>query len=213
MVTSQLLAWTVKFDAGEVVPLLKDTPLPVRCVRGELKNRPPEGHLRLAGPLTAHELTVTDDANGLEWQRKDDGIKRTWRESLDMCAHLNLDGKNDWHAPNPFELLSIVEYASADPVKLDPVFQEGKADIYWTGTFGEGLPTLEWSVTFNLGVIDGVTYSGRAYVRCVRHVETPTPPTPAKPCGCGTDGGFGAGALLVLAAWFSRRGRVRCTGR
>jgi hypothetical protein len=100
--------------------------------------------------------------------------------------------------PNPFELLSIVEYGSDAPVKLDPLFQEGKGDIYWTGSFNEGIPTLSWSVTFNLGVIDGVTYSGHAYARCVRHLATPAP---VKPCGCSAV----EGALIILALLALRR--------
>ena len=208
MASSTMLGWTVKFDAAEIVPLLKDTTLPIRCVRGDWKPaRPPEGHLRLAGPLAVAPggLTVTDDANGLEWQRRDDGVKRTWRESLDYCAHLDLAGHTDWHLPNNYELLSLVEYASADPVKLDPVFQDGKGDIYWSSTFGEGLPTLSWAVTFNLGVIDGVTYSGRAYARCVRHLDAPAPPPPAKPCGCQALDGSAVLALFALLAWRRRR--------
>lgn len=207
MAGSTMLGWTLKFDAGEVVPLLKDTPLPIRCVRGDFKaGKAPEGHLRLAGPLTvgASGATVTDDANGLEWQRRDDGVKRTWRQSLEYCAHLDLDGHDDWHLPNTFELLSIVEYNSNEAVKLDPVFQEGKGDIYWTGSFGEGLPTLDWGVTFNLGVIDGVTYSGRAYARCARHMATPTPEKP-KTCGCSATEAGGIVTLLAVAQWLRRR--------
>lgn len=202
---SQLLFWTVKFDAGEVVPLLGDTPLPMRCVRGTLAGGTPAGHLRLAGPLTAAADTVRDDLRGLEWQRRDDGQKRTWRESLDYCAHLDLGGKRDWHLPNTYELLSLVEFGSADAVKIDPAFENTQGDLYWTGTFNEGIPTLSWSVTFNLGVVDGVTYSGHALARCVRHQQPPA----AKPtCGCQA----GAGEALLALGLFALVTRKRRGG-
>ena len=51
-----MLAWTVKFDFGEVIPLLMDTSLPVRCVRGKSSILNVGGGvggkgLRKAGPL------------------------------------------------------------------------------------------------------------------------------------------------------------------
>jgi hypothetical protein len=203
-----MLGWTVKFDAGEVVPLLKDSALPIRCVRGEMTNaKPGGGHLRLAGPFSVavkDAPTVRDEANILEWQRDDDGKKRTWRDSLAYCASLDLDGHRDWHLPNTYELLSLVEFASTEPVKIDKdFFPSAKGDLYWTGTFNEGIPTLSWSVTFNLGVVDGVTYSGQALARCVRHIQPPAPPA-ASSCRCRidrpADGAYDGAALLATLA-------------
>ena len=98
---SKLLAWTVKFDFGGIIPLLLDTPLPVRCVRGEsgILNVGRVG-LRKAGPLQALPDTVQDTTTMLEWQRQDDGTKRTWKDSLDYCSRLSLGGLSGWHLPN-----------------------------------------------------------------------------------------------------------------
>jgi len=181
------LAWTVKFDFGEVIPLLIDTTLPVRCVHG-----PPitsgSSPVRLAGPFTSTQDTVIDARSELEWQREDDGVKRTWQDSLEYCAALNLDGKTGWHLPNILELVGLVEYVhNLFTPAIDPVFRRPHSDLYWVSTYNEGVPTLAWSVTFNLGVVDGVTVGGRAYARCVRHLEGPAP----------GDGGVGdAGAIL-----------------
>jgi hypothetical protein len=193
---SQLLAWTVKFDAGEVVPLLRDTPLPVRCVRGTFTPAAAGGgHLRLAGPFTSTDDTVRDTANGVEWQRHDDGVKRSYRESLDYCAHLDLAGQKDWHLTNIEELYALVELNEPGKVKIDPVFDGAKGDIYWSSTFNEGLPTLSLGVTFNLGVIDGVTTTGKGYARCVRHLAAP------RSCGCDTGGAaYALAAVLMLLA-------------
>jgi hypothetical protein len=194
---SELLAWTVKFDAGEVVPLLRDTPLPVRCVRGTFTvPSPGVGRIRLAGALTPTDDTVRDPGNGLEWQRHDDGIKRSFRESLDYCAHLDLAGHRDWHLTNIEELFALVELDEPGKVKIDPLFDGAKGDIYWSSTYNEGLPTLSLGVTFNLGVIDGVTTSGKGFARCVRHLGAPR--------GCGCEGAGAAwplgAALLMLRA-------------
>lgn len=222
--TSTMLGWTVKFDAGEVVPLLKDSALPIRCVRGEMTNaKAGNGHLRLAGPFSEKSksaLTVRDEANILEWQRDDDGKKRTWRDSLAYCASLELDGHHDWHLPNTYELLSLVEFASSDPVKIDKeFFPNAKGDLYWTGTFNEGIPTLSWSVTFNLGVVDGVTYSGQALARCVRHVQPAAPPAAASSCKCRIDrpadaayDGAAVLATIALGASIRLRRRRRARG-
>ncbi len=214
---SKTLAWTVKFDAGEVVPLLRDSALPIRCVRGQLTAAPAGGgHLRLAGPYTVTPNTVRDEANVLEWQRRDDDQRRNWREALDYCATLDLDGHHDWHLPNVAELLGIVEFASTDPVKIDPAFDGAEGDLYWTSTFGEGAPTLSWSITFNMGIVDGVTTTGLGYARCVRHIQPP--PAPPSGCGCHVAAAPARGSLvaaLLVAALLALallRRRAAATG-
>jgi len=228
-----MLAWTVKFDFGEVIPLLLDTPLPVRCVHGPpLQNA--TGKLRLAGPLVAATDTVVDSTTGLEWQRQDDATKRTWQESLAYCAALSLDGESNWHLPNVEELFGLVEFdvGSVYATAIDRAFPTAKADLYWTGSQNEGVPTLSWSVNFNAGVVDGVTVSGYAYARCVRHLSNDVDggqpdagssdaghsdggeldggrPRITTTHGCGCSGpGVASGALLLfLAVALGRRRR------
>lgn len=184
---TKMLAWTVKFDFGEVIPVLMDTKLPVRCVRGESKilNVGAVG-LRKAGPLQTTADTVRDETTMLEWQRRDDGTKRGWKDALSYCSALSLGGLSGWHLPNVSELLSIVQYeALHQGVTIDPTFEDAKGDLYWTSTQNEGAPTLSWSVTFNLGAVDGVTVTGLGYARCVRHLG-----------GAAGDGGAGGGASV-----------------
>jgi len=220
--TENMQSWTVKFDFGEVIPFLADTPLPVRCVRGTSPILNVGGQdggvgLRKAGPLTPTALTVQDTTTGLEWQRTDDGVKRGWKDSLDYCSRLSLGGLSGWHLPNISELLGIVQYdgLNANGVAIDPAFTGAQADLYWTSTQNEGLPTLTWSITFNLGVVDGVTVSGLGYARCVRHL--PLAPVVAPSCGCqvpgasggATGGALAASALAALAVLLARRPRAR----
>jgi MYXO-CTERM domain-containing protein len=210
------LTWTVKFDFGEVIPLLMDTTLPVRCVRGESKILNAGGiGLRKAGPLQAGVDTVQDKTTALEWQRRDDGAKRSWQDALSYCANLSLGGLSGWHLPNISELESIVQYDTLNNgVAIDPAFQDPKGDLYWTSTQNEGAPSLTWSITFNIGAVDGVTVSGFGYARCVRHLESgaadagsvhPGPSASGSSCSCETGpgasrrGGGTAGALWLAA--------------
>lgn len=168
LAATRSLAWAVKFDFGEIIPLLDGTKLPARCVSGQSALL---GTTRRGGPLTVAGDTVRDERSGLEWQRRDEGTKYGWGDALAYCAGLSLADHDDWHLPNVAELDSIVEYGGAPgDVKIDPAFQNTAGDIYWTSSQNEGVPTLSWSITFNLGVIDGVTTSGLGRVRCVRHL-------------------------------------------
>ena len=96
-------------------------------------------------------------------------------------------------------LESIVEYeGDLGDVKIDPIFENTAGDIYWTSSQNEGAPTLSWSVTFNLGVVDGVTVTGLGRARCVRHL-----PDKAKlaggGCGCSAGPSDVIGAAPALA--------------
>lgn len=211
---ANMLAWTVKFDFGEVIPLLMDTPNPVKCVRGSSNILNVKGvGLRKAGPFQTTALTVQDSTTGLEWQREDDGVRRDQMGGMNYCASLQLGGLSGWHLPNISELLSIVQYdaVNANGVAIDPAFQSPKPDLYWSSTQNEGIPTLSWSVTFNLGVVDGLSVTGLGFARCVRHM-TP-PPSPSSSCGCRMPGAPGRApaalsvSALAILALFVRRFR------
>jgi MYXO-CTERM domain-containing protein len=199
--SATMLAWTVKFDFGEVIPLLMDSALPVKCVRGksDVLNVGGKG-LRKAGPLKALAATVQDATTGLEWQLADDGTKRSQKDAMNYCAQLSLGGLSGWHLPNISELLSLVQYdALNNGVAIDPAFATAKGDLYWSSTQNEGAPTLSWSVTFNLGVVDGITVTGLGYARCVRHMVAPAPPSGSS-CGCQVPGASGTATAALLAS-------------
>ncbi|MBL8917834.1 MAG: DUF1566 domain-containing protein [Myxococcaceae bacterium] len=191
--------WSVRFGVGEVMPMMSTNGGPARCVRGALKVQPPSGRVRLAGAFTTTDETVKDEAHGLEWQRADDGVKRSWRDSLDACARLSLAGHTDWHLPNAHELMSLLDYDAVQPTKLDPAFERARAELYWSSSYSANTPGLAWSVGFNYGAVDAVSVQGRALARCVRHL-----PTPAPPCRCGSDGGA-LPMLAVALLWAWRR--------
>jgi N-acetylneuraminic acid mutarotase len=220
--SANMLAWTVKFDFGEVIPLLMDSSLPVRCVRGksDILNAGDAGAgLRKAGPLKATTYTVQDTTTGLEWQRADDGTRRGQKDSDVYCANLSLGGLSGWHLPNISELTSLVQYdaINSDGVAIDPAFQNPQADLYWSSTQNEGIPTLGWTVTFNLGVVDGITVTGLGFARCVRHMVPPVAPAASSSCGCQVPGASGPGTAALcasaLAAFAILRRRPRARAR
>lgn len=200
---ANMLAWTVKFDFGEVIPLLMDTPNPVKCVRGasNVLNVGNVG-LRKAGPFKTTALTVQDATTGLEWQREDDATRRDQMGGMDYCANLQLGGLSGWHLPNISELLSLVQYdaVNANGVAIDSAFQNPKPDLYWSSTQNEGIPTLSWSVTFNLGVVDGLSVTGLGFARCVRHMVPP--PAPSS-CGCRMPGAPGRAPAVLSVSLFA----------
>lgn len=199
--TGSTMGWSVRFGVGEVMPMVSTNRGPAKCVRGALKLATPEGTLRLAGPLVAVKETVRDEANGLEWQREDDGFKRKWRDSLDVCAKLELAGHHDWHLPNALELVSLLDYAATSPSKLDPAFVNPRPELYWSSTPSENTPGLAWGVGFNFGAVDAVSVDGRALARCVRHLPAPST------CRCGSDAGGAVIAVGTLLLSLRRRTR------
>jgi hypothetical protein len=98
--------------------------LAVRLVRG-----PAYG----ANDFRATTEMVLDAATGLEWQRADDGIARSWDAALAHCAALRLGGHADWRLPDAKELHSIVDYGRIPAI--DPVFRLADPAAYvWTST-------------------------------------------------------------------------------
>ncbi|MBK7859714.1 MAG: DUF1566 domain-containing protein [Archangiaceae bacterium] len=197
------LHWTVRFGTGEVMPMLSTGAAVARCVRGTFSVTPPDARVRLAGPLSAGAATVRDDAHALEWVREDDGLKRTWRESLDACAHLSLGGYRDWHLQNVLELVTLMEYGGTERVKIDPAFEGARPELYWSSTFSQHTAGLAWGVSFNLGVVDAVGVNGRGFSRCVRHLQ----PGGARPCGCNAEAGGAVGCVLAALWLVARRSR------
>jgi len=116
-------------------------------------------------------------------------------------------------------------------VAIDPAFTGAQGDLYWTSTQNEGAPTLSWAITFNLGVVDGISVTGLGYARCVRHIEPPPTnvdggqcmtgacgPSTGSSCGCEVGPGAGAkgwaraalfASVLAVLPFLHRRRRTR----
>jgi len=119
------------------------------------------------GPYIAGTNTVVDQGTGLEWQKSDDAIPRTWQDALAYCENLSLSSRTDWRLPNIRELKSIVDESRYYPA-IDPVFTS-QLSSYWSATTVTDAPgTSAWHVHFGNGDdiwdLKGKTH----HVRCVR---------------------------------------------
>ena len=81
---------------------------------------------------------IIDHITGLTWQRRDDGIKRTWYEAIDYCDNLALAGYSDWRRPTWKELQSMANYGYLDPAvnpaTADFGYSAAPDDCYWSAT-------------------------------------------------------------------------------
>jgi hypothetical protein len=123
--------------------------------------------------------TVTDNTNGLMWQKEDDNIKRTWSDAVSYCEGLTLAGYMDWRLPAVNELWSLKEPNDYTDPTIDETYFPNTDSVYWTSTSGgrteEGGsvkitndPSKAWVVAFSLGITFAGNKSSPCHVRCVR---------------------------------------------
>ncbi len=114
---------------------------------------------------------ATDTLTNLQWQRQDDGVKRTWRAALDYCQSLQIANQFDWRLPTRKELLSIVSFGNNGLATHPAIFTGVKSDWYWTQTKNGDWALNAWAVSFAEGAMEirPIDAGGfESYVRCVR---------------------------------------------
>jgi len=111
------------------------------------------------------EVTVSDLQSGRVWQKSDDGVRRTWKESKSYCQDLILVGFNDWHLPSKEELSGLILKGHGSPT-INEAFNCRKFN-YWSGD--DSIFKAAWYVDFRYGLLKVYhTDYPRFYVRCVR---------------------------------------------
>lgn len=122
-----------------------------------------------ATDYTIMSLTTIDNITGLEWQRIDDDVTRTWNVALDYCADLILDGKTDWRLPDVVELQSIVDYGlTVAPIIDSMAFPDTDTTPYWSASSLASSSVGAWVVFFSNGEVNSVNKALSFFVRCVR---------------------------------------------
>jgi hypothetical protein len=105
------------------------------------------------------EWTVIDTDTSLEWQLDNPG-KMRWRDGINYCKALSLNGHSDWRLPDKTELESGSLLAKHFP-DLKPVY-------FWTSTDYEPDREQSWVVNLLYGF---VAYDNGGYsynIKCVR---------------------------------------------
>lgn len=107
--------------------------LPVRLVRGTPYGK---NHFEVQAE------TMRDHATGLEWQRADDGVARSWKDALHYCTALTLAGQRDWRLPDAKELHSLTDYTRIPSIA--PEFTLSNPAAYlWSATTHLEFPPLD----------------------------------------------------------------------
>ena len=99
--------------------------------------------------------TITDKKTGLMWQKTNDGVLRTWAESLIYCENLLLAGHNDWRLPDIKESASIINFNTSNPnaPAIDTTYFETffpslpLVDRFWSSTIYVGDPATGWALS------------------------------------------------------------------
>jgi len=110
---------------------------------------------------------LRDNITGLEWQRVDDGIERTWEEAWEYCADLSLGSHDDWRLPTITELISIVDYGATAWPYIDQIAFPNTSYNYWSATTDANDGDEAWYVLFFNGNYHNLTKDTEFYVRCV----------------------------------------------
>ena len=134
------------------------------------------------------DICVTTCASGhgrrdpdtkLCWQHASMGLELTWKEAVDYCANLSLDGVQDWRLPTREELLDLLDECEEEVLQesagyCSPCIDsetcaalfESDEEVYWSSTLDES--EKAWLVKFNTGRVRK-NYTSRMYnARCVK---------------------------------------------
>lgn len=123
------------------------------------------------GRFTTTALTVTDTVTGLMWQRSLDPTTYTQAGGASACQALALAGSTDWRLPTRIEMLTILDFSSSNPVKLDgTVFLDSpNPEVLWSSSPAPGVsPTAGWNVDIGTASARTDEASVDYKVRCVR---------------------------------------------
>jgi len=130
-----------------------------------------------AGDYVLHDDgTLTDNLTGLDWQRKDDNIKRDWKSAVGYCLNLKFAGHDDWRLPNHYELRTIRSEGKKYPAVDQDAFPETKAEMYWSATELPYSDDLSFNVNFGkkpagISVKENqltMKWTNKYYSRCIR---------------------------------------------
>lgn len=156
------LAWAVDFMAGYTMDSGRYSPGRVRCVSSANAKG---GNIPT---LDAKFNTVRDLNTQLEWQSAIDSTTRSWREAVQYCEELELEG-GGWRLPLLSELLTLVDPSRRLPAAYRKYFGFTQSDRFWTASEALNVRDAVFQVDFAVGGSHCTgTRADKHYVRCVR---------------------------------------------
>ncbi len=114
--------------------------------------------------------TLKDTKTNYLWQDTKDSstTKRTFKDSVDYCKNLELDGHKSWAVPGFVELFSIVNTKVYNPT-ISENFKFVVSDNYWSSkTFGHAASEEAFVVNFLSGAFNREKMDQEFYVRCYK---------------------------------------------
>jgi uncharacterized delta-60 repeat protein len=118
---------------------------------------------------------VDDVMNGLQW--KDDIFTSviTQDNALEYCETSTIGGFADWRLPSIEELHTLIDFSKDSGSKVNSVFENIDANIYWSRTYFDNNASKAWQVDFGtsagINLYDEREISESKRVTCVRGRE------------------------------------------
>jgi hypothetical protein len=129
----------------------------VRCVHNELPSL----------QLISHPGWVEDLSWGLGWVTQSVG-EETWKEALQECEELILDGHHDWRLPSIDELMAIMTFSPSQSPFPSAVFELASELTLWSSTPDIPGRTGVRAVVVNNGDTNFVSQHSQLHFICVR---------------------------------------------
>ena len=128
------------------------------------------------------EHLLLDEVTGLSWARRETEGLSTWRQALQACGSLVLEGRDDFRLPSRIEWVSILD-PSRSPSAPTGLLQP-QAEYHWTASGAGADSQFAYSVYLGAGLTTIASVDGQsARVRCVTGGPAPSPEPPFEVLG------------------------------
>lgn len=118
---------------------------------------------------------VLDERNHIYWQDNMESAQSSedWKDAVNYCQALTLDGIRGWRLPTFRELFSVVDFGKVNPAVLD-AFVHTAEGTYWTSTPFAANASRAWTIDFRSGVTYYSYKRTNHAVRCVKDIPAKT---------------------------------------
>ncbi len=139
----------------------------IRCVREDTKSQEKNYYVK-------NKDVVVDKKHNLVWQDTN-AVALNFKDALEYCASLELQGYSNWELPDIKTLRSLVDYDRYSPAISD-VFEHTKNASYYSSSRDrrDANESYVENIEFNHGVDGHIGVEQKQHVRCVQKLQQPT---------------------------------------